>query len=180
MPAGMLLATPTAALSYGCCAGVLQREDPWTVRILPRVQLGAPHSPAYGLSPNDPSAVIVHHALASWRIQKRCGGGRGLLGRTQCALKPWRKRLWKRSYWKGAAAKDRLRKRAAVEGSSHQVAATAPPLLYSWRLPAGAGGSGSGGHQRTRARSSHAVGSGRARRPSEQGMRASWLRPAQQ
>ena len=52
-----------------CC---LQRDDPWTVRILPRVQLGVPNSPAYGLSPSDPSVVVLHHALASWRIQRRC------------------------------------------------------------------------------------------------------------
>ncbi|GAB4818501.1 hypothetical protein N2152v2_005547 [Parachlorella kessleri] len=48
-----------------------KRDDPWTVRILPRVQLGVPNSPAYGLSPSDPSVVVLHHALASWRIQRR-------------------------------------------------------------------------------------------------------------
>lgn len=47
-----------------------KREDPWTVRILPRVQFGAPRSPAYGLSPNDPSVAVLHHALASWRLQQ--------------------------------------------------------------------------------------------------------------
>ena len=65
----------TAWLVIFFIAWRLQRDDPWTVRILPRVQLGVPTSPAYGLSPSDPSVVVLHHALASWRIPRRCAVG---------------------------------------------------------------------------------------------------------
>lgn len=70
--------TPGAKL-HRCKPPCLQREDPWTVRILPRVQFGAPRSPAYGLSPNDPSVAVLHHALASWRLQQRWARGDGCI-----------------------------------------------------------------------------------------------------
>ncbi|PSC76567.1 glycosyltransferase family 32 [Micractinium conductrix] len=36
-------------------------DDPWGVRLLPRVRFGAPLKPAYGLTPGDLGVAVLHH-----------------------------------------------------------------------------------------------------------------------
>jgi hypothetical protein len=54
-----------------------RRDDPWGVRLLPRVLFGAPQTPAYGLTPSDPGVAVLHHSV---------GGGWSAGG----ARWPWR------------------------------------------------------------------------------------------
>lgn len=39
-----------------------RRDDPWSVRLLPRVRFGAPQQPAFGLTPSDPGVAVLSHA----------------------------------------------------------------------------------------------------------------------
>ena len=55
------------------------RDDPWGVRLLPRVLFGAPTAPAYGLTPADPGVAVLHHSASNWQPDRcgcgwRCGG----------------------------------------------------------------------------------------------------------
>lgn len=43
------------------------RDNPWGVRLLPRVRFAAPASPAFGLTPSDPGVAVLHHALPGGR-----------------------------------------------------------------------------------------------------------------
>lgn len=43
------------------------RDDPWGVRLLPRVRFAAPPAPAFGLTPSDPGVAVLHHALPGGR-----------------------------------------------------------------------------------------------------------------
>ena len=59
-----------------------QRDNPWGVRVLPRVAFGTPVQPTTGLSPTDPGVVVLHHQRGAWRRrqcrrwfwQRNCGG----------------------------------------------------------------------------------------------------------
>lgn len=42
------------------------RDDPWGVRLLPRVLFGAPQKPAFGLAPTDPGVAVMHHTVGVW------------------------------------------------------------------------------------------------------------------
>lgn len=49
-------------------------QDPWGVRLLPRVLFAAPQQPAYGLSASDPGVAVLHHPSGSaWEhADSRC------------------------------------------------------------------------------------------------------------
>ncbi|KAL4444209.1 hypothetical protein ABPG75_011946 [Micractinium tetrahymenae] len=51
------------------------RDDPWGVRLLPRVRFGAPPSPAFGLTPSDPGVVALHHAPPGGRSEQETSSG---------------------------------------------------------------------------------------------------------
>ncbi len=48
----------------GCC---LQANDPWKVRILPRVAFGVHPAGIDGLTPDAREIVVLHHFLGSWK-----------------------------------------------------------------------------------------------------------------
>ena len=48
----------------------LQKNDPFNVRIMPKVTFGA-HPLGYdGLAADDPGIVVLHHFLGSWKMRK--------------------------------------------------------------------------------------------------------------
>lgn len=55
---------------------MVQKDDPWTVRVLPKVFFGAHPLGLDGLAPDDPGIVVMHHFYGSWKV--RGGWGRGL------------------------------------------------------------------------------------------------------
>ena len=49
-------------------AGV-QRDDPFNVRVMPKITFGA-HPLGYdGLAADDPGIVVLHHFLGSWKMR---------------------------------------------------------------------------------------------------------------
>lgn len=65
-------------LAHAAAHPPAQRQDPWGVRLLPRVTFGAPVKPAHGLSPADPGVAVLHHPQdGAWgrRGSSRCGAG---------------------------------------------------------------------------------------------------------
>lgn len=52
-----------------CPRTATQHDDPWKVRILPRVAFGARPSDASALGPELPGVVVLHHFLGSWQSQ---------------------------------------------------------------------------------------------------------------
>lgn len=59
-----------------------RRDDPWGVRLLPRLLFGAPSRPAYGLAPDDPGVAVLHHSAGGTWEQGRWGPPAG--ARTAC------------------------------------------------------------------------------------------------
>lgn len=55
-----------------------RRDDPWGVRLLPRVRFGAPQAPAYGLTPTDAGVVVLHHSDFAGRDEH--GSSRWVVG----------------------------------------------------------------------------------------------------
>ncbi len=54
-----------------------QKDDPWTVRMLPKVYFGVHPLGLDGVSPDDPDIVVLHHFLGSWKVR---GGWNGSFG----------------------------------------------------------------------------------------------------
>jgi hypothetical protein len=52
-----------------CCCLQLQHDDPWKVRVLPRVAFGVHPSDDQELGPHLPGVVVLHHFLGSWQWQ---------------------------------------------------------------------------------------------------------------
>ncbi len=68
----------------------MQGDDPWSVRILPRVMFGALSKEADGLSPTDPTIAVLHHFLGSWKLEKRrWWNDPALLDSIKAAAKRW-------------------------------------------------------------------------------------------
>jgi hypothetical protein len=61
-----LASYPSAAIR--CCL-YLQHDDPWKVRVLPRVAFGVHPSDDEELGPHLPGVVVLHHFLGSWQWQ---------------------------------------------------------------------------------------------------------------
>jgi hypothetical protein len=64
----------THAAACCLCAGsscALQHDDPWKVRILPRVAFGVrPVGDDAALRPDTPGVVVLHHFLSSWQADR--------------------------------------------------------------------------------------------------------------
>ena len=45
-----------------------QKEDPWSVRVLPKVFFGAHPLGLDGVAPDDPGVFVLHHFLGSWKV----------------------------------------------------------------------------------------------------------------
>lgn len=57
--------------SHVACFAV-QHDDPWKVRILPRVAFGVrPISGDATLQPDTPGVVVLHHFMSSWQASRR-------------------------------------------------------------------------------------------------------------
>lgn len=54
-----------------CC---LQKDDPWNVRILPKVQFGAHPLGLDEMGPDSPDVAVLHHFVGTWKKK----GGWGL------------------------------------------------------------------------------------------------------
>lgn len=53
-----------------CCSCCLQHDDPWKVRILPRVAFSVhPSDGDDTLGPHLPGVVVLHHFLGRWQWQ---------------------------------------------------------------------------------------------------------------
>lgn len=74
-------------LLIGCCTLDLssqevacgaQKDDPWTVRVLPKVYFGVHPLGLDGVSPDDPDIVVLHHFLGSWKVRGGWSGGFGI------------------------------------------------------------------------------------------------------
>lgn len=52
----------------------MQRDDPWNVRVLPKVHFGVHPLGLDGVSPDDPDIVVLHHFLGSWKKRSWPGG----------------------------------------------------------------------------------------------------------
>ena len=46
---------------------LMQRDDPWTVRILPRVHWGVHPVGLDGIEPDSPGISVLHHFLGKWK-----------------------------------------------------------------------------------------------------------------
>jgi hypothetical protein len=57
---------------------VLQQDDPWTVRVLPKVYFGVHPLGLDGVGPDDPDIVVLHHFLGSWKVRGGWSGGLGI------------------------------------------------------------------------------------------------------
>ena len=101
------------------------RQDPWGVRLLPRVLLGAPEQPAYGLSGGEPGVAVLRHASAglSWEQPSAA----------RCAV-------WQ--LWLGAAAAAAARLPAGQQTHSQVTSLSLPAALPSLQLVAVGGGAG--------------------------------------
>lgn len=66
-------------LAHAAAHPPAQRQDPWGVRLLPRITFGAPVKPAHGLSPADPGVAVLHHP------QPGGAGGRRSSSSSRCA-----------------------------------------------------------------------------------------------
>jgi hypothetical protein len=67
----------------------LAADDPWGVRILPRVAFGAHPSGVDGVDPHSPGVYALHHFMGSW---KKTGGWQQSTGIHQLLAKltkPW-------------------------------------------------------------------------------------------
>lgn len=50
---------------------LLQHDDPWKVRILPRVAFGVrPVGDDAALRPDTPGVVVLHHFMSSWQASR--------------------------------------------------------------------------------------------------------------
>lgn len=48
----------------------MQKDDPFHVRVMPKIAFGA-HPLGYdGLAADDPGIVVLHHFLGSWKMRK--------------------------------------------------------------------------------------------------------------
>ncbi len=55
-----------------------QKDDPWTVRVLPKVYFGVHPLGLDGVGPDDPDIVVLHHFLGSWKVRGGWSGGLGI------------------------------------------------------------------------------------------------------
>ncbi|CAL8471301.1 g10843 [Coccomyxa elongata] len=55
-----------------------KKDDPWTVRVLPKVYFGVHPLGLDGVSPDDPDIVVLHHFLGSWKVRGGWSGGFGI------------------------------------------------------------------------------------------------------
>ena len=46
----------------------MQQDDPWTVKLLPKVHWGAHPAGLDNLYPDDPRIAVMHHYLGSWKV----------------------------------------------------------------------------------------------------------------
>lgn len=51
------------------CTVPSQGDDPWVVRILPKVHWGAHPAGLDGMYPDDPRISVMHHYLGSWKVK---------------------------------------------------------------------------------------------------------------
>lgn len=47
----------------------VQRDDPWTVRILPKVHFGVHPVGLDGIEPDAPGITVLHHYLGTWKVR---------------------------------------------------------------------------------------------------------------
>ncbi len=47
----------------------LQRDDPWTVRLLPKVHFGVHPVGLDGIEPDAPGITVLHHYLGTWKVR---------------------------------------------------------------------------------------------------------------
>lgn len=65
-----------------CCPAVLQHEDPWKARILPRVAFGVrPVGDDTALRPDTPGVIVLHHCASRWQTAQH--------RRLVQVLRPW-------------------------------------------------------------------------------------------
>jgi len=58
-------------MSLHAAVAVLQHDDPWKVRILPRVAFGVrPVGDDAALRPDTPGVVVLHHFMSSWQAER--------------------------------------------------------------------------------------------------------------
>lgn len=59
------------SMSLHAAVAVLQHDDPWKVRILPRVAFGVrPVGDDAALRPDTPGVVVLHHFMSSWQAER--------------------------------------------------------------------------------------------------------------
>lgn len=46
-----------------------QRDDPWTVRLLPKVHFGVHPVGLDGIEPDAPGITVLHHYLGTWKVR---------------------------------------------------------------------------------------------------------------
>ena len=54
--------------SFGLCP-LMQRDDPWTVRLLPKVHFGVHPVGLDGIEPDAPGITVLHHYLGTWKVR---------------------------------------------------------------------------------------------------------------
>ena len=47
----------------------MQRDDPFNVRVMPKISFGVHPLGWDGLQPDEPGVVVLHHFLGSWKIR---------------------------------------------------------------------------------------------------------------
>ena len=47
----------------------MQRDDPWSVRILPKVHFGVHPVGLDGIEPDAPGISVLHHYLGTWKVR---------------------------------------------------------------------------------------------------------------
>jgi hypothetical protein len=74
-------------LAHAAAHPPARRDDPWGVRLLPRVRFAAPQEPAYGLAPGDPGVAVLHHPAPRPAAAGGTSGGAG--GWAASGAWPW-------------------------------------------------------------------------------------------
>ena len=56
----------------------LQKDDPWNVRIMPKVHFGVHPMGLDGMGPDSPDIVVQHHFVGTWKKKGGWGVAREL------------------------------------------------------------------------------------------------------
>ena len=68
-PFGPLCPLSSVAFVIWFAIRLAQGDDPWVVRILPKVHWGAHPAGLDNLFPDDPRIGVMHHFLGSWKVK---------------------------------------------------------------------------------------------------------------